>query len=97
MDTDLDGIGNNADTDDDNDGVLDSLDFYPLDASKTNEQLLDIDGNNEVDALTDGLLILRYVFGLRGSVLTAGVVAGDATRASAEEIEMYLGALIPTI
>jgi hypothetical protein len=97
MDTDLDGIGNNADNDDDNDGVLDSLDFYPLDASKTNEQLLDIDGNNEVDALTDGLLILRYVFGLRGSVLIAGVVAQDATRASAEDIETYLGALIPTL
>jgi hypothetical protein len=97
MDTDLDGIGNNADTDDDNDGVLDSLDFYPLDASKTNEQLLDIDGNNEVDALTDGLLILRYVFGLRGSVLIAGVVAQDASRASAEDIEAYLGALIPTL
>jgi hypothetical protein len=77
--------------------VLDSLDFYPLDASKTNEQLLDIDGNNEVDALTDGLLILRYVFGLRGSVLIAGVVAQDATRASAEDIETYLGALIPTL
>jgi len=97
MDTDLDGIGNNADTDDDNDGVLDSLDFYPLDASKTNEQLLDIDGNNEVDALTDGLLILRYVFGLRGSVLTAGVVAGDATRASAEEIEAHLETLMPAL
>ena len=97
MDTDLDGIGNNADTDDDNDGVLDSVDFYPLDASKTNEQLLDIDGNNEVDALTDGLLILRYVFGLRGSVLTAGVVAGDATRASAEEIEAHLETLMPAL
>ena len=97
MDTDLDGIGNNADTDDDNDGVLDSVDFYPLDASKSNEQLLDIDGNNQVDALTDGLLILRYVFGLRGDVLIGGVVATDATRASAEDIEAYLGALIPTL
>ena len=97
MDTDLDGIGNNADTDDDNDGVLDSVDFYPLDASKSNEQLLDIDGNNQVDALTDGLLILRYVFGLRGDVLIGGVVAQDASRASAEDIEAYLGALIPTL
>ena len=58
---------------------------------------MDIDGNNEVDALTDGLLFLRYVFGLRGSVLIAGVVAQDATRASAEDIETYLGALIPTL
>jgi hypothetical protein len=97
MDTDLDGIGNNADNDDDNDGVLDSLDFYPLDASKSNEQLLDIDGNNQVDALTDGLLILRYVFGLRGDVLIAGVVGGDATRTTAEEIEAYLETLMPEL
>ena len=97
VDTDLDGIGNNADTDDDNDGVLDSVDFYPLDASKTNEQLLDIDGNDQVDALTDGLLILRFIFGLRGDVLTSGIVAPDASRASAEEIETYLESLMPTL
>lgn len=97
LDTDLDGIGNNADNDDDNDGVLDALDFYPLDASKTNEQLLDIDGNNQVDALTDGLMILRFVFGLRGDILISGVVAQDATRTSAEDIEAYLEALMPTL
>ena len=28
--------------------------------------IADVDGNGEVDALTDGLLILRYLFGLRG-------------------------------
>ena len=97
IDTDLDGIGNNADNDDDGDGVLDSVDLYPLDASKTNEQLLDIDGNGKVDALTDGLVILRYVFGLRGDVLIGGVVASDATRTSAEEIEAYLATLMPSL
>ena len=30
IDTDNDGIGNNADLDDDNDGVLDALDDFPL-------------------------------------------------------------------
>jgi hypothetical protein len=73
------------------------LDFYPLDASKTNEQLLDIDGNDQVDALTDGLLILRYIFGLRGSVLITGVVAQDATRTSEEDIEAHLEVLIPSL
>ena len=33
MDTDGDGVGNNADTDDDNDGVADGSDAYPLDAA----------------------------------------------------------------
>ena len=51
----------------------------------------------KVDALTDGLVILRYVFGLRGDVLIAGVVAGDATRTTAEEIEAYLETLMPAI
>jgi len=38
---------------------------------------IDIDNNAEVDALTDGLIILRYLFGLRGDVLLNGVVAAD--------------------
>ena len=68
-----------------------------MDDSKTNEQLLDIDGNGKVDALTDGLVILRYVFGLRGDVLIGSVVASDATRSSAEEIEAYLATLMPSL
>ena len=32
IDTDSDGIGNNADPDDDNDGVEDVVDIFPLDA-----------------------------------------------------------------
>ena len=97
MDTDLDGIGNNADTDDDNDGVLDVIDFYPLDASKGNEQLLDIDGDGRVDALTDGLLILRFSFGLRGNILITGVLSNEATRLTVGEIEEYLESLIPSL
>ena len=36
--------------------------------------LLDIDLDGQVDPLTDGLSILRYVFGFRGTTLTAGAV-----------------------
>ena len=55
----------------------------------------DIDGNGTQDALTDGLLILRYSFGLTGDSLISGVVAADATRKTAEEIEAYLETLMP--
>ena len=48
-------------------------------------------------ALTDGLLTLRYLFGLQGDTLINGVVAGDATRKTAEEIEAYLEILMPAI
>jgi cysteine-rich repeat protein len=57
--------------------------------------LADIDGNGTVDALTDGLLTLRYLFGLQGDTLINGVVAGDATRTTAEEIEAHLETLMP--
>ena len=58
--------------------------------------LADIDGNGEIDALTDGLLTLRYLFGLQGDTLISGVVASDATRKTAEEIEAHLETLKPT-
>ena len=57
--------------------------------------LADIDGNGEIDALTDGLLTLRYLFGLEGDTLISGVVASDATRTSAEQIESHLKQLMP--
>ena len=59
--------------------------------------LADIDGNGTIDALTDGLLTLRYLFGLQGETLIDGVVADDATRTSAEEIEAHLGTLMPAL
>ena len=59
--------------------------------------LADIDGNGEIDALTDGLLILRYLFGLEGDTLINGVVASDATRTSAADIEAHLETLMPAL
>ena len=60
-------------------------------------ELADIDGNGDIDALTDGLLTLRYLFGLQGDTLMDGVVAGNATRATAEEIEAHLETLMPAL
>ena len=57
--------------------------------------LADIDGNGDIDALTDGLLALRYLFGLQRYTLINGFVAGDATRTTAEEIEAHLETLMP--
>jgi len=59
--------------------------------------LADIDGNGDIDALTDGLLILRYLFGLQGDTLINGVVADDAIRKTAEEIEAHLETLMPAL
>lgn len=54
---------------------------------------IDVDGDGTVQPLTDGLLILRYLFGFRGQSLIGGAVAGGATRTSAADIEAFLGAL----
>jgi hypothetical protein len=56
---------------------------------------LDIDGNGAPDALTDGLLVLRYMFGLRGAALVTSAVGAAATRATATAIESYLQTLMP--
>ena len=50
---------------------------------------LDIDQNGVVDALTDGLLLLRSLFGLSGDGITNGAMADDAAR-TAEEVQEYL-------
>ena len=51
---------------------------------------LDIDKNGSLDALTDGLIILRYLFGLRGDAMTSNVLANDADRTDIAELEGYL-------
>ena len=41
---------------------------------------LDIDGDGTVDALTDGLLVVRYLLGLRNGALVANAVNACASR-----------------
>ena len=55
----------------------------------------DIDGNNSQDALTDGLLLIRYLFGLRGQTLISGAIGPGATRTTSAQIEPYLQTLMP--
>ena len=47
---------------------------------------LDVDGNGQLDALTDGMLILRTMFGLSGTQVTAGAVGVGATRSTFAQI-----------
>ena len=54
---------------------------------------LDVDDNGNIDALTDGLLILRYLFGLSGEALVTGVVAPNANRNAIDQIESYISTL----
>ena len=53
---------------------------------------LDIDADGEVNALTDGLLTLRYHFGFRGATLIAGALGPNCKRCTAPLIEAFLAA-----
>ena len=55
--------------------------------------LLDIDDDKSIDALTDGLLILRFLFGIRGENLSSNALAPNAGRTTVRELEDYLQAL----
>ena len=65
VDTDNDGIGNNADPDDDNDGVPDVVDDFPLDPTRS----VDTDGDGiddliDTDDDNDGVLDINDAFPL---------------------------------
>jgi subtilisin-like proprotein convertase family protein len=53
---------------------------------------LDVDADGEINALTDGLLTLRYHFGFRGATLVNGAVGPNCKRCTAPLIEAFLAA-----
>ena len=56
---------------------------------------LDVDGNGQADALTDGLMVIRYLFGLRGPSLIAEAIDTGATRLTSDGIEICIQSLMP--
>jgi len=95
VDTDGDGTGNNADLDDDDDGFTDAEEVAagtdPLSASSCPGCFsFDIDDDGEAKALTDGLLVIRHLFGFSGEALTAGAVGSGAKRSTPVDIASYL-------
>ncbi|MDB2707123.1 thrombospondin type 3 repeat-containing protein [Pseudomonadales bacterium] len=95
-DTDGDGVGDVADPDDDGDGFSDAQEL----ADGTNPKSrfscpscafsFDVDESQAAQPLTDGLLVIRHLFGFSGNALTAGAVAGLAGRATSEDITVFL-------
>ena len=51
---------------------------------------LDIDGDGESKPLTDGLLLIRYLFGFSGDSLISGAIGTGAERDTADEVEAYI-------
>jgi endoglucanase Acf2 len=75
-------------------GVM--ADDSPMSSAQVEQRIVDayaiadIDGSGEVDALTDALILLRYLFELRGDGLITGAVAENAVRVSSGDVEQYI-------
>jgi hypothetical protein len=69
--------------------------LWPSTTSGDQYAILDIDQNGSFDALTDGLILLRYAFGLTGDSLIEGVIDTNANRTTAAEIEAHIQSLVP--
>ena len=55
----------------------------------------DIDGNGKADALTDGVLIIRYLFGMTGAPLINKAIGQGAIRMLAPDIQTQILSLKP--
>jgi hypothetical protein len=51
---------------------------------------VDVDGNGVTDALTDGLVLIRAMFGLTGTAAVNGAIGANATRTTWATIRAYL-------
>jgi hypothetical protein len=51
---------------------------------------LDVDADGARAPLSDGVLVLRFLFGFRGAALTGGAVGAACTRCAPAEIEAHL-------
>jgi len=57
--------------------------------------MLDVDGNGDADGGTDGIMLIRYLFEIRGDALIHEAVADDCTRCTADVIEGFLLSFMP--
>ncbi len=75
-------------------GVIHATGGDGSDIGAFEEGVLDVDGNGKIDALTDGLLLVRYLTGARGAALATGALGASPARTSTQ-IDNYIQALVP--
>jgi hypothetical protein len=86
-----DSLISGAVSDEANRGSSEAITGYLTDA----DTQLDIDGDGESKPLTDGLLLIRYLFGFSGDSLISGAIGSGAERDTAEEVEAYIKERVP--
>lgn len=73
--------------------------FKLQEAAGSSPDLLNVDAStvaSRYEASSDGVMIMRYLFGMRGSALTAGAVGSGATR-NAAQIESHIAGILPLL
>ena len=70
--------------------LLTVLLFTPFPSAHAQTASLDVDQNGVAEANTDGQIILRFLFGLRGPVLVAGILGNGAQQTNPDDIVSFL-------
>ncbi len=70
--------------------LLSLLASYNASAQTNTMVVWDFDGNGQQDALTDGLLLFRFLFGFSGEPLVMGAIGPGATRVTPIDVLNYL-------
>ena len=60
-----------------------------------NQGLTDIDDDSKTEPLTDGLLLIRYLFGFEDSALTSGALGEGHGRSESSEISDFIATQLP--
>lgn len=72
-------------------GYLTTCDALSPPAPSASETgMIDADGNNDNAALSDGVLILRYLLGFTGDALVSGAVEANCTRCTGDPVVQFL-------
>ena len=71
-------------------GFVLSPGFWHATTGITQGCVLDLDGNNSISALTDGLLLLRAMLGLTDNAVTNGAIAPGAPRTTWAQIQPFV-------
>jgi hypothetical protein len=56
--------------------------------------IFDVDGDGKLLSTTDGLMLTRYLLGLRGNALISGAIGNGGTRLTSQQVENYLSMMV---
>jgi len=64
--------------------------FWPTLKGAAPACILDLDGNGEIDALTDGVMLIRIMSGLTGDAVTNNAIGKNAQRTTWAQIQPFV-------